>query len=67
MDEILRSHLIDPKGLRADDFDAAFRTREAALLDRIQAAMGKPIARDLARSEPETLDEYESEAEAEAS
>jgi hypothetical protein len=61
MDELLRSHLIEPANLRADRFDAFFTARELALLERIQAAMGKPIARNLARPDPETDDEYESE------
>jgi predicted transport protein/5S rRNA maturation endonuclease (ribonuclease M5) len=44
LDEILRSHVIDSKALRKDDFEAFFRAREAALLDRIEEATGKPIA-----------------------
>lgn len=47
MEQILRSHLIDPASLRADDFESFFRAREAALLSRIEEAMGKRIARDL--------------------
>jgi hypothetical protein len=47
MDEILQSHLIDPKTLRADDFDTFFRRPSQALLERIEKAMGKPVARDI--------------------
>lgn len=43
MDELLRSHVIDPVALRADDFDAFFQARQKALLERIGKAMGKNI------------------------
>jgi len=43
MDDILRSHLADPAHMRADDFDAFYAAREAAILERIEAAMGKPV------------------------
>ena len=46
LDEILESHKIDPKLLRADDFDAFYATRKAALLNMIEAAMGNAVARD---------------------
>jgi hypothetical protein len=58
MNEILRSHLIDPVALRGDDFDTFFQARKEALLDRIEKAMDKPIPRDVA--EPA---EYEDETE----
>jgi hypothetical protein len=45
MDEMLRSHLIDPAALRADDFDRFFEARSRALLEKIEKAMGKAIAR----------------------
>ncbi|WP_420594903.1 GmrSD restriction endonuclease domain-containing protein [Deinococcus sp.] len=44
MDEILQTHVIDVHALRADDFQAFFEARRAALLDRIAQAMNKPIA-----------------------
>ena len=47
IEQILASHLIDPAALRGDKFDSFFQTREAALLDRIEGAMGKPIAREM--------------------
>lgn len=46
MDGILTSHLIDATAIRDDDFERFFRAREAALLDRIGKAMGKPIVRE---------------------
>ncbi len=42
-DEILRSHLIAPEFLRADDFVRFMAARKAALLELISAAMGKEI------------------------
>lgn len=59
MDEILRSHLIDPVALRADDFGIFFQERERALLSRIEQAMGKAIARDAVLPELPTPEEYE--------
>lgn len=47
MDEILRSHVIDPKLMRTDDFHGFFAARKEAILLRIEAAMGKPVARDV--------------------
>jgi len=47
MDELVRSHAIDPLLLRADDFDAFFSRRAAELVDRIEIATGRAVARDL--------------------
>lgn len=47
LDGILATHVIDPASLRSDSFDAFFAARAQALLDRIERAMGKPVARDL--------------------
>ncbi|MEX2261934.1 MAG: hypothetical protein WD696_08270 [Bryobacteraceae bacterium] len=41
MDTILRTHQIDPKYLRQDDFDGFFQDRKVALLKLIEKAMGK--------------------------
>ncbi len=58
MNEIIASHVIDPAHLRADDFDGFFTARSQALLDRIERAMGKAIARDLPELPPvEAVDE----------
>ena len=46
MDEILRSHRIDPAALRVDDFESFYSARADALLDIIEDAMGKKIARE---------------------
>lgn len=42
LDEILRSHLIEPELLWADDFDGFFSARTQALLTLVTQAMGKP-------------------------
>jgi hypothetical protein len=62
MDEILRSHLIDPAALRADDFDRFFQARSQALLEKIEKAMGKALAREAVEEEevPESV-RYEDE------
>lgn len=41
MDEILRSHLIEPALLRSDSFQAFYAARKAALLNLVVRAMGK--------------------------
>lgn len=42
MDELLRTHLIDPALLRRDRFQPFFDARFAALLSLVEAATGKP-------------------------
>ena len=46
LDEILKSHKIDPVILRADNFDAFYIARRTALLDMIENAMDKKALRD---------------------
>ena len=41
LDFYLRSHLIDPAHLRVDDFDAYFKARQSALLERDQGGDGQ--------------------------
>lgn len=43
LDEILRSHLIEPTFLRADDFDGFMKARIDVLADLVAKAMGKPV------------------------
>lgn len=64
LDDILRTHLIEPAHLRNDDFDAFFNTRMEALSVIVSKAMGKPIvveqgANEIERDveEPEEEDE----------
>ncbi|MGA2401924.1 MAG: DUF262 domain-containing protein [Syntrophobacteraceae bacterium] len=63
LDQILLSHLIDPSALRKDDFETFFKSREAALLGRIELAMGKPIARDVVIREETALARFKDEDE----
>lgn len=51
LDEILRSHEIDPVTLRQDDFAAFFNSRFERLLRQIEVATGKPVNRSPDRSE----------------
>ena len=43
LDMILRTHLIDPDALRADDFEAFYASRKQALANLAQAAQGKAV------------------------
>ncbi|HEY9301753.1 MAG TPA: hypothetical protein VIQ31_36385, partial [Phormidium sp.] len=47
LNQILRTHLIEPRLLRANDFDAFFNARTYALLDLIGKAMGKRLTDEL--------------------
>jgi hypothetical protein len=46
LDGILRTHVIDPAIIRSDDFERFYEARFEQLLQRIEGAMGKPIARE---------------------
>ncbi len=43
LDDILRTHLIDPVHLRNDDFEGFYQARKAVLAKLIEAATGKPV------------------------
>lgn len=60
LDVILESHAIDPALLRADAYDAFYDARKAALLNLVEAAMGKPALRDGTGSQDEYLGSDES-------
>lgn len=51
MNAILISHYIDPKTLRADDFESFFEARKETLLALVEQTMGKPIDRASQSSE----------------
>ena len=53
LDDILRTHLIEPDHLRNDDFDAFFNTRIEALSDIVSKEMGKPVVREQGTNEVE--------------
>lgn len=63
LDEVIRSHAIDPSLLRADAFDAYFRSRGDALLDLVSQAMGKDAFRE--SIEADVPIDYEPEGEEE--
>jgi len=46
LDTILASHVIDAAALKANDYETFFNLRREALLQRIENAMGKKIARE---------------------
>jgi hypothetical protein len=59
IDDIVATHLIDPKLLRANDFDAFYQARSAALLSMIESVMGK---RSVSQQEaPESVADYQPE------
>lgn len=53
LDAILRTHLIEPKHLRADDFAGFFAARMEVLAGIVGDAMGKPVVRGEISGEPE--------------
>lgn len=67
MDDILKSHLVDPALLRADQFETFYQARKIALLEVVARAMGKPpteVSAEVADDEDD--DEPEDGAESEA-
>ena len=54
LDEIIRSHLIEPEHLRNDDFQAFFEARIKALAFLVSDAMGKPVVDEHGTNEKET-------------
>jgi hypothetical protein len=61
LDAHLRTHLMHPDLLRADNFTAFFEHRQSDLLQRIGQAMGKPIERASVSEPEESVPEYESD------
>ncbi|MBI4613981.1 MAG: hypothetical protein HY720_10265 [Planctomycetes bacterium] len=55
LDEILRTHMIDPVALRNDAFDTFLRHRAAGLLDLIERATGKAV---VGRDSEETVNAF---------
>lgn len=53
LDDILRSHLIEPHHLRSDDFDAFFNARMTSLAVLVADAMGKPVVEEHGTNEKE--------------
>lgn len=59
VDDLVRSHLVDPDALRLDDFDSHFQTRRAYLLAAIQQLMGKRADRAPDEAQDSPPDAYE--------
>jgi hypothetical protein len=53
LDDILRTHLIEPMHLRNDDFEAFYKSRSQELGTLIANAMGKPVVEDHGKNEKE--------------
>jgi hypothetical protein len=66
LDEILRTHLIDPQALRADMFMDFFEKRRRAILERIEKAMGKSILQETSPMEAAEIDQFVAETEIES-
>jgi hypothetical protein len=61
MDEILRSHLIEPTLLRSDNFQDFYESRQNKILELIERATGKSIVRAEALAESGETEEEEEE------
>jgi hypothetical protein len=60
LDDIVRTHLVDPATLRSDDFDRYFAQRRDALVHLVEKAMGKAVQRDIEEGHPEeTADQFD--------
>jgi hypothetical protein len=57
LDTILRTHLIEPAHLRADDFKAFYEARSKALAELVASAMQKPVVEDAGTNEVEQDDD----------
>ncbi len=65
MNDLIATHAIDPKLIRADDFETFFTARARELVDRIERATGRTVTRDIDELE-EAVDLVDYEAEAAA-
>jgi hypothetical protein len=60
LDDLLRTHLVDPGAMRSSDFDTYFARRRDALVHLIEKAMGKAVQRDVEAGHPEeTADQFD--------
>jgi hypothetical protein len=57
LDNLLRTHLIEPEHLRNDDFYAFFNTRINTLASLVANAMGKPVVQEQGSNEAEIMDD----------
>lgn len=54
LDDILRTHLIEPEHLRTDNFEAFYAARTRTLAALVSEAMGKPVVEEHGSNEVET-------------
>ena len=60
LNDILRTHLVEPDAMRSTDFDAYFTSRRDALVRLVEKAMGKVVQRDMESGLPEeTADQFD--------
>lgn len=59
LDDILRTHLIEPEHLRTDNFDAFYEARTRTLATLVSEAMGKPVVEEHGSNEVETETEID--------
>lgn len=64
MDDILKSHVIDPAALRGDSFHDFYAARKAALLAIVERAMGKASAAGVDAGADDEMDDEEAPDEA---
>ncbi|CAO5146994.1 GmrSD restriction endonucleases N-terminal domain-containing protein [Frankia sp. AiPs1] len=57
VDDLVSTHRIDPKTLRAADFDAFYRDRTNQLLTLVERAMGKRAAREILSADARQSDD----------
>jgi hypothetical protein len=62
MDEIMKSHVIDPVLLRADSFPEFYTVRKGELLTIVERAMGKTSSATAVVADDDEGDDEESEA-----
>ena len=65
MDEILASRLVAPRSCVPTTSQLSSRRKKSELLDRVETAMGEPIARDIVQPMVEEAGDYEEEEPAE--
>lgn len=62
LDTLLASHAVDAAALRADDFDAHFRSRRAAIVRMIERATGRKVQDDFDDDRPaEGVEQFDPE------
>ncbi len=58
LNAILQSHVVEPEYMYRDDFYGFFGDRKERILRKIEAAMGKTIARDQQNQEEGSFKEF---------